>query len=172
MDCKNCIDNLTAYLDGELLPEDDSQIRLHLASCAPCSRELQGFRQASDFMASNARELNLSPGSWSRVQAQISARKPGSFFRLPIPVRWQIPAAAFACLVLITSGFLWYQQARENSLNAYIAQYEKAREAGRFIRRAAADINSGLGSDVYTIENPFVEAKVGLDLNPFRSEDR
>jgi hypothetical protein len=81
-------------------------------------------------------------------------------------------AAALTGLAILAFGYGWHRQAQQRSLDAYIAQYEKAREAGRSFRRVIANVDSGFAPDHRAADNPFIEAKVSLDLNPFRSEDR
>jgi len=172
MDCKQCTEDLTAYLDGELGPIDSDRVKSHLAACASCSDELRSFKQAADFVGSHKRELNLRPGLWSAVRAQISVEKaPPSLFGFPAPNRWRAAFAAVACIVIMTVGYLWHQQVQERSLNAYISQYIKAREAGRAFHTSLAGIDAGFKSNPFAADNPFIEAKVGLDFNPFRSED-
>jgi hypothetical protein len=172
MDCKRCTEDLTAYLDGELSSPDSAQVRSHLDACAACSEELRTLQKAGAFLASRTQELDLRPGSWNRVRAQISVQQSPSFWNIFSPIRWRPAVAALTCLVLLAFGYMWYRQAQQRSLDAYIAQYEKAREAGRSFRRVLANVDSGFATDNRAIDNPFIEAKVSLDLNPFRSEDR
>ena len=172
MDCKRCTEDLTAYLDGELSPADSAQVRSHLITCSACTDELRGLQQAADFIESHARELDLRFGSWSRLQAQIPAPKSPTFLGLPFPVRWRTAVAAMACIAAIAFSYYWHQQVQRSSLDAYIAQYEKAREAGRSFRRAIAGVDTAFTSEKFAVDNPFMEAKATLDLNPFRSEDR
>lgn len=50
MRCADCRDLLTAYLDGELMPDEQEAVRDHLASCADCARE-------HDLLAATSRTL-------------------------------------------------------------------------------------------------------------------
>ncbi len=172
MDCNRCIEDLTAYLDGELNPGDSAQVQSHLKTCPSCSQELSSFQQAAAFVGSHVKELGLPLGSWNRVRDRISAPKSRRFWTLPFPMGWRTAIAAIACIAILASGYLWYQQIEQRNLDAYIAQYEKAREAHRSFRRVIANVESGLASDTVAIDNPFIEARVSFDLNPFRSEDR
>lgn len=173
MDCKQCTEDLTAYLDGELSAVDSAQVKSHLAACASCAGEFRSLEQAANFVESRKRELNLRPGSWNVVRAQISLEKARpSLFGFPIPNRWRVAFAAVACIAILTVGYMWHQQVQERSLNAYISQYIKAREAGRSFNSSIAGFDSGLKSKPFAADNPFIEVKVGLDFNPFRSEDR
>jgi anti-sigma factor (TIGR02949 family) len=40
MDCRKICDLLTAYLDGEVTPEEKANIEAHLAGCPRCQSEL------------------------------------------------------------------------------------------------------------------------------------
>jgi anti-sigma factor RsiW len=171
MDCRQVTEDLTAYLDGELGTADSAQVKTHLASCASCADELRSLQEAANFVESHVQGLSLRPGSWNAVRTRIAVEKSPSIFRFPFPTRWRAAFAATACIVIFALGYLWYQQLEERNLNAYISQYIKAREASRFIYRAGTGTDVRLESGSYTVENPFVEAKVGLDINPFRSED-
>jgi hypothetical protein len=172
MDCKRCSEDLTAYLDGELSSIDSARVDSHLDACVSCSEELRSLQRAAAFLASRTQELELRPGSWNRVRAQISIEKSASFWNIFSPIRWRPAVAALTCLALLAFGYIWYRQAQQRSLDAYIAQYEKARDAGRSFRRVLANVDSGFAPDNRAIENPFIEAKVSLDINPFLSEDR
>jgi anti-sigma factor RsiW len=173
MDCKQCAEDLTAYLDGELSPNDSAQVKSHLAVCASCADEMRSFERAADFVETHRLELSLRPGSWNAVRAQLPVEKASpSLFGFAASNRWRAAFAAVACIVILTVGYLWQQQIQERSLNAYISQYIKAREAGRLFNTSIAGIDAGFGSRPFAAENPFIEAKVGPDFNPFRSEDR
>jgi anti-sigma factor RsiW len=172
MNCKRCNENLTAYLDGELGSEDSVQMQSHVNHCASCSDELRGLQRAAELVASGARELELHPGAWNRVRAQISVQKAPSFWNAFLPTHWKAVTATVICLAMLSIGYGWHRQAQQRSLDAYIAKYEKAREAGRSFRRVIANVDSGFVPDHRAADNPFIEAKVSFDLNPFRSEDR
>lgn len=45
MRCDDCRDLLGAYADGELMPEESSEIRAHLTSCQPCNAEYDAMRE-------------------------------------------------------------------------------------------------------------------------------
>ncbi len=170
MDCKRCVEDLTAYLDGELGPEASAQVQSHLESCSSCSEEFRSFQQAADFVAAHVKELDLPLGSWSRLRKRIEGTKAPAFWNLPLLIRWRPAVAALACIAMLAGGYFWHRQVQRQSLDAYIARYEKARQADLSLRRVLARDDFRLGSG--TIENPFIEARAGLDINLFRSEDR
>jgi anti-sigma factor RsiW len=156
MDCRQCRDDLTAYLDGELNPADSAEVRSHLETCTSCADELRSFQHAADFVESHKRELELSPGSWNLVRARISSSNSLPSSRFLVPNRWRFAFASLAIIATVALGYFWYQQAQERNLDAYISQYIRIRESRQHFQP----------------ENPFMEVSANLDANPFRSEDR
>ena len=172
MDCKKCTEDLTAYLDMELSPEESAQVQSHLATCASCTHELRRFQAAADFVDSYSRKPVLNPKSWNAVRARISIEKSPSLYELLALNRWRAVLGALACITMLVLGCLWYEQAQDRNLNAYISQYVTTREADRSLHHTIAGPNADLESEGIFADNPFVEVKADLDLNPFRSEEQ
>lgn len=42
--CKDCVDVLQSYLDGEMAPEDEAHLKSHLADCPPCVDFLETYK--------------------------------------------------------------------------------------------------------------------------------
>jgi anti-sigma factor RsiW len=42
--CKDCVDVLLAYLDGEMSPEEEAHFKAHLGDCPPCVDFLEGYK--------------------------------------------------------------------------------------------------------------------------------
>ncbi len=171
MDCKKITEDLTAFLDGELSAADSAQVNAHLASCASCADELRSLKDAADFIESRRGELHLRSGAWDAVRTRIATEKSFSLFEFPLLTHWRAAFAAAACFAIFAAGYLWYQRIEERDLNAYISQYIKAREASRPFSKAGTGMDVRFESGKVAVDNPFIEAKVGLDFNPFRSED-
>ena len=172
MDCRQCKEDITAYLDGELNSAGSAEMRSHLETCPSCTEELRSFQKASAFFESHTRELELRPGSWNPVQARISTASSPSPFGFLVFNRWRYALATLAFAAALSLGYFWHHQAERKSLEEYIAQYVKAREAGQLFPFRFGGAKSGLGSPSFKTENPFIEAKATIDVNPFRSEDR
>jgi hypothetical protein len=171
MDCRQCTENLTAYLDGELSHADSAQLRAHLETCVSCAVELSGFQEAADFVESHNRELDIRPECWNKVYDQIIAERP-SPFRFLFPKQWSQILATLAIVAALAFGYLWYQQDQKRSLDDYISQYVKAREASQAFRLMTH--TPGFRAQTMNLfpDNPFAEAKPAIDINPFRLEDR
>ena len=79
MSCDDIRDLLPAYAGGELSDEERAVTEEHLAACASCSRELDGFREARAGRAM-LRDETPPPGSWksvwSGVQMELFPRPP------------------------------------------------------------------------------------------------
>jgi anti-sigma factor (TIGR02949 family) len=42
--CKECVDVLRAYLDGEMTSEDQAHFKAHLGDCPPCMDFLEQYK--------------------------------------------------------------------------------------------------------------------------------
>jgi|WetSurMetagenome_2_1015567.scaffolds.fasta_scaffold179918_2 hypothetical protein len=172
MDCMRCTENLTAYLDGELSQVDSSLVRSHLEICESCAVELRSFEAASNFVASHASRLELRSQSWDAVCDRISAAGSRPPFAFLILKRWSSALATLAVVLAVAFGYLYYQQDQRKSLDEYISQYLKMREAGRTFGLMTSSSGLPLQSGNPVVNNPFIEVKPAFDANPFRLEDR
>jgi anti-sigma factor RsiW len=172
MECARCRENLTAYLDGELSPAEFAGVRSHLDACAICAGELGSLQEAADFIGSQIRELEPGPASWPRIRTRISDQNSRSPFRFLAFGRWRFAVATMVFMAALALSYFWHQQVQQRSLDEYISQYVKAREAGEHFRFLIGKVRSGIDAENFSAGNPFIEAKATMDINPFRSEDR
>jgi anti-sigma factor RsiW len=172
MDCKQCRENLTAYLDEELSPEGAAEARSHLEICSSCADELHSLQKAADFIESHSGALDPRPGSWNRVQARISKADSLSPFRFLTMNRWRFALTTVVLMSTFALGYFWHQQSQKRSLDEYVAQYVKAREAGQSFQLPIGKAWSNPKAENLNADNPFIEVKATFDANPFRSEDR
>lgn len=96
------LDQLSAYLDNELVPGERSAVEAHLQDCAPCARHLEELaaldRQARALPA-EAPE-GYFDGFPARVRARIEAKPPARLpWRMPV---WTLAAAAAVLLAVVT----------------------------------------------------------------------
>jgi anti-sigma factor RsiW len=163
MDCKQCSENLTAFLDGELSSADSGRIESHIRICPACSEELQSLREAAEFLESHHRDLLPSPGSWSLVRARINETGPVPFPRASIFNRFRWAMVVLAVVAILAFGYTEYQHIEERNFERYIAQYMQKRET-QIIRQATT-------KNPYE-SNPFLEVQATVIENPFLSEGR
>lgn len=180
MECPECCDNLTAYLDGELADSVAGRMSRHLEECKPCRKEFLEMRESSDFIARHARALEPVPEIWNNLRARIAEMPPpgGSFgfFRFLVLNRWKTAAATLTAtfvLALGLWGYMQYQQS-QRELASYANEYIQMRAIQERMHSLRMSEAAGDPSGVLHVypDNPFMTVRsVSLD-NPFRSEDR
>jgi len=173
MECKRCVEELTAFLDHELKPDLAQQVYSHVSCCASCAAELRSLKEAGDFFAVHSRELEPRTQSWNVIQARISAEQhAGSRFGFFL----NRPRIAIAAVALLTGafalGYFQYQENQREILEEYISRYEQDRERQRKSRTVFWDTQGVSGIENPYANNPFIEIKAVVDGNPFRSEGR
>ncbi len=57
LDCREALDHLYEYLDGEVGSEDDARIAQHLRECGPCLREFDVERIVKKLVARSCCEV-------------------------------------------------------------------------------------------------------------------
>jgi len=181
MNCQRCVDELTAYLDGELTPPTADEIRTHLSECGNCTREMQDLADSALFIESRIKEIPLRPEIWNNVKAQLSTMEAAQPAGSSLFWLWQWPktaATVFAAACVLALGFwgyLNYEESQE-SLRRYMNEYVTARDAqlqkqGMANALASANSNAGRGVQFERMNNPFAEPLADTYRNPFRSED-
>lgn len=113
MNCENCKNLISPFLDNELDERRAADMRSHLGICADCQRMCEEFTAILDASASESSAELMPPNSqalWCRINNIIeSEAKPpqpaeakpqrGRFFHLS----WAQLAAALVCIALISS---------------------------------------------------------------------
>ena len=61
MNCRECLDQLYAYLDKELTPEVEAQVRAHLEHCPPCDEQADFERAFLTFIEARCRSRGAPP---------------------------------------------------------------------------------------------------------------
>jgi len=176
MDCKECREDMTAYLDGELPPAEAAHIRSHVEECLPCAEEIYGLSEAAELVRAHHRRLEPHPAGWNRVQARIARPDPPPRLRILEAIfgrRWQPAMAAVALVAGLAIGGLGYYRhlEAERSLQSYMTDYVRAREAQEWeYRRAAGTAAAGRTRSLENdrSDNPFLLVSGTTDSNPFR----
>jgi anti-sigma factor RsiW len=66
--CKDSIDSLLHFLDGELSPEDEAHLKEHLNGCSPCVDFVNTYRATSG-VCRKALVKSMPPEVGNRLQA-------------------------------------------------------------------------------------------------------
>jgi hypothetical protein len=180
MDCERCIDDLTAYLDGELTPRRSAEIQSHLSECGTCSHEMQALTSSAGFIESHIKEIPLKPEIWNNVKARLSTEEIRQHAGFSSFWLWNWPkvtATAFAAVSVMAFGFwgyLHYEESQEN-LRHYMNEYVTVRDAqlqklGMSTAFASASPQTTGILHLEETDNPFAEPLTDSYHNPFRSE--
>jgi len=94
MECGECLDLLSAYLDGELSDAERAKADAHLAQCARCRRELAVRRATHRLIAEHAPPADPGAAYWDEFVRRVEER----VRELPAPVASGAKASRLARL--------------------------------------------------------------------------
>ncbi len=108
MNCENCQELISVYLDNELEPEVSTSIQTHLAACADCAKMCEDFAMILDFCNLDEQEHSLPPNSkalWCRInnliENEITANAPLPIVQEEKPRKsWQLSFAQVFASIL------------------------------------------------------------------------
>jgi hypothetical protein len=101
MDCKKTQDNLPLFLTGQLAPEDQANLQLHLQNC-PCCSEFKESLAVLDSELSQLPEIEPSPWFEQKIMAQVEpfqTGKPETQW-----LAWLTPQLALSLVLLLVVG--------------------------------------------------------------------
>ncbi len=172
MDCRECAEDMTAFMDGEIPSSDVARMQSHIDACPACAEEYMSLREAAELVDSHHRRVDLGAGSWDLVNARIGLRS-GHTWLGHLTIRSWIPAFTMALVILGLAVGLWsyyrYQES-ERALQSYMAEYVREREAREQMYRLRS-VQDGSAPFEYSDlrdENPFVVVRHTDEDNPFR----
>ncbi|WP_058866067.1 anti-sigma factor [Chloracidobacterium thermophilum] len=116
MDCERCLEQLDAYLDGELDAPDASLLAAHLRQCPSCQAEYRAREWENRLYHDVAAGVSLPEGLWPRIAASMAAvdereqRRSGGrrtdWFRPEWSGWWRL-GLVLGCLLALAVG-LWF----------------------------------------------------------------
>ena len=183
MNCRDCSDELTAYIDGELDESAAEKMRAHLQKCRPCHDEFMDLKSSTTFIEANMPELEPIPELWNNLRSRIAEMpapgKASGITRFLGLNGWITVAATAAASIILAFGFWGYTQHRasERELASYMNKYIEMRAmTERFHRLQLSRLrHNGYSFGLLgpgKLDNPFsVERPASVD-NPFRLEGR
>ena len=71
MNCREAADRLYEFLDRELTPEDERQVRAHLADCQPCGEHFDVEDAFLRFVRARCRAKGAPPDLRRRILDEI-----------------------------------------------------------------------------------------------------
>lgn len=111
MTCRDIQNNLPAYLEDLLPPEEKTLIREHLAVCPQCGKALEDLKRM-DTLLQNLEEVSPPPWLKQRIMARVreEAQPERGFFRkMFTSLRFRVPLQAVALLVITVLAFYLYR---------------------------------------------------------------
>ena len=184
MDCRQCNEDLTAFIDGELGGSGAEKMQQHLDKCPPCRVEFRELKDSAVFVEANSCTLEPVPEIWNNLRSRIAEMPSPSgssgFFRFLVINRWSTAAATLAATVLLAMGLWWgylYRQPSRAALEAYMNEYIQGRmadESAHSAQIAEADRNPWRADLVQAAYhgNPFASDRPEAIQNPFQTEAR
>jgi mycothiol system anti-sigma-R factor len=67
VNCRQCLDHLYEYLDKELTPEVEAEVREHLENCPPCGEHMDFERAFLKFVEARCRSRGAPPELKRRI---------------------------------------------------------------------------------------------------------
>lgn len=101
MKCSQVQEMLSAYHDGELDDDAQSQVSDHLAECSRCASELNGFQSLS--RVTETLRTPAPPEMWGRLEDRMDRRR-RIFLSHPSVAK----GFALAAMVLLALGVFWF----------------------------------------------------------------
>ncbi len=183
MDCQRCMDDMTAYMDGELEGAVAEDMRDHLTKCLPCQAEYQDLKDSTAMVVEHAGELEPVPEIWNNLRNRIAEMPPPSRslspFRFLVVNRWAAAVTTVAATIALALGtwtYVQYQQS-QSDLESSLSGYVRIRTiTERYHGRQLTDANkSSINMNYFgpnEMRNPFAEIRPVSLTNPFKSEER
>jgi hypothetical protein len=109
MDCKDIDKLLTVYLEGVASPEEEEQVKAHLATCPSCREELEIRRKSREQLGKALKlassRVALPTGSWESIAEQAgTTSKDEKQIRKKLSMSWlAVPLSIFLLVVLVGS---------------------------------------------------------------------
>ncbi len=168
MACRIYTESLTALMDGELSPKEETAIRTHLSGCPSCRAEFQSL-DYSYKLIDHMHEIEFEPASWPQIQARLATTSRSSFFsKLKFPGLW-IPIGAVGALLLVaTSLMMQYPEDQTTRTRQAFQSFMQQRQQDMISRGLIQPTDQG--SPIFVHYNPFADPTRRPKGNPFRSE--
>ncbi len=102
MECAEIRNKLSAHIEGEVSPEEKSQIDEHLRSCMKCSEALADLKKTVEYVH-NLEEVEPPPWLTQKVMARVKAgteTRKGFFQKLFYPLHVKLPIQAVATIAI------------------------------------------------------------------------
>lgn len=133
MQCREGVELLSAYYDGELVPDKADAVAEHVVVCEHCAAELETLHKLSD-LTQQLDQPSPPRHVWPRIAAQLDATEPAvASTSLPAQRKSRKTLLAVAALLFVALSWIGYQQwqAREHrhlavNFGQFLDQFQQA----------------------------------------------
>jgi len=110
MNCEEICELLTAYLDGEVTPEEKMNIEAHLPGCPQCRTELEALSAMQSSLrgafTAMADEAFPSPQAWEKVRSRLETKESRRGFWSAFTLG-RVAAATAVVVILVIAVVVW-----------------------------------------------------------------
>ena len=146
---------LNAYVDGELVDDEQQEVRRHLDSCHACMAQVLSATQLKAAVGSAGQRYTPPPEVFNRLRRGLRSRgeKPARiYFLTPISM------AAIAALIVVALSLMgWRQLHQSNALTAELLDQHLATLAG-------GRVPAVVSSDRHTVK-PWFQGRIPFSFN-------
>ena len=170
MECLTCTESLTAFMDGELSPDQTQEVEIHFTHCTPCHDDYQSLLHSYQ-LVKQVGLLELDPDLWTRIHSEITDVSPSestwlASLRSLFGIRW-VPIAA-GTLGVVFLSLLFVNQPNPEIQQA-LREYVREREQLELPRVRISQNASSLELRT-AYPNPFIVSDNRPQENPFKLE--
>ena len=170
MECLTCTESLTAFMDGELSPDQAKKVEIHFTQCTPCHDDYQSLLHTFQ-LVEQVGLLESDPDLWTRIHSEITDLSPSestwlASLRALFGIRW-VPIAAGTLGVVFLSLFFVNQPNPE--VQQAFREYVREREQLELPRVRVSQNASSLELRT-AYPNPFIVHVRRPQENPFKLE--
>ncbi len=171
MECLTCTESLTAFMDGELSPDQAKKVEIHFTQCTPCHDDYQSLLHTFQ-LVEQVGLLELDPDLWTRIHSEITDLSPAestwlASLRSLFGIRW-VPIAAGTLGVVFLSLFFVNQPKPEVQQKAFHEWFTEREQLE--VPRVRVSPNASSLEVRTAYPNPFIVQVRRSQENPFKLE--
>jgi anti-sigma factor RsiW len=147
MDCKQTIELISAYADGELDSNQRAEAQRHIAQCAQCGEALQSINALKSLMLNDGLKFNAPGPLLKRVTSLIDkaidppTNRPAPRPRSLLRPKWIALAATgtLGIAALVALYLMLWPSARQRTETQAVASYQQSVQANKLVDITSAD---------------------------------
>src|SRR5690242_18493749 len=122
MSCTLANDMLSAYVDGELAPQQSAEVAEHLTSCARCAQEYEATLKTVQMLRAGLSRAHAPDVLKARIRSALREERPAPAVRARREARMPWRAIAAALVIALSSSALTYVATRTRASQSTVAE--------------------------------------------------